>query len=117
MGGAFWTVFSIILVLASLIVLYVWFIIRHSRREKFKDVAGYSPVASNQSLFSLDGVSLLTVLGSGGHTTEMLTLLGHMSEEKYVSRTYVVANSDTHSERKVSYVFTCSNPDFSFLEV
>ena len=43
----------------------------------------------------------LIVLGSGGHTAEMLRLLGGMNLENYTSRTYVVAEGDKMSVDKV----------------
>ncbi|KAF8361551.1 algn-14 [Pristionchus pacificus] len=86
MGGAFWTILSIILVLLWIGVMYLWFMIRHFRREPLVDPK--------------NGLRLLTVLGSGGHTTEMLDLLKHFNDEAYSNRTYVVADTDNHSERK-----------------
>ncbi|GMT15515.1 hypothetical protein PFISCL1PPCAC_6812 [Pristionchus fissidentatus] len=86
MGGAFWTILSLIIVLLWLGVLYLWFLIRHSKREPLSDPK--------------NGLHLLTVLGSGGHTTEMLDLLKNFDEKSYTSRTYVVADTDNHSERK-----------------
>lgn len=43
----------------------------------------------------------LIVLGSGGHTTEMLALVKELSEEKYSPRTYVLASSDEMSRKRV----------------
>lgn len=45
--------------------------------------------------------STMVVLGSGGHTTEMITLLSGMELKNYTPRTYVVANSDTMSVEKM----------------
>ena len=45
--------------------------------------------------------STMIVLGSGGHTSEMFTLLSGMDLNRYTPRTYVVANSDTLSTNKI----------------
>ncbi|XP_072854074.2 UDP-N-acetylglucosamine transferase subunit ALG14 isoform X2 [Pogona vitticeps] len=47
-----------------------------------------------------DSVKLLAVAGSGGHTTEILRLLGSLSQ-KYSPRHYVLADSDKMSEEKI----------------
>lgn len=45
-------------------------------------------------------VSLMVVAGSGGHTAEMLRLLGHLSSA-YRPRHYVIADSDEFSAQKI----------------
>ncbi|XP_078416950.1 UDP-N-acetylglucosamine transferase subunit ALG14 isoform X2 [Cetorhinus maximus] len=45
-------------------------------------------------------VSVLVVLGSGGHTTEILRLMDSLSAS-YAPRHYVIANTDRMSEEKV----------------
>jgi beta-1,4-N-acetylglucosaminyltransferase len=40
------------------------------------------------------------VLGSGGHTAEMLRLIEHLNFDKYTRRVYVVSSGDTLSEGK-----------------
>eukprot|EP01025_Chloroclados_australasicus_P038899 TRINITY_DN4015_c0_g1_i1.p1 TRINITY_DN4015_c0_g1~~TRINITY_DN4015_c0_g1_i1.p1 ORF type:complete len:278 (-),score=1.52 TRINITY_DN4015_c0_g1_i1:122-955(-) len=42
----------------------------------------------------------MVVLGSGGHTAEMLNLISKMNLQKYDPRIYVVADTDSHSEQK-----------------
>ena len=46
-------------------------------------------------------IPTLVVRGSGGHTTEMLHLLGQLDANKYTPLTYVVASTDTTSLRRV----------------
>ena len=46
-------------------------------------------------------VSLLSVLGSGGHTTEMLTLVESLDQDKY-HRTFLHANTDSMSAKKLT---------------
>jgi len=43
---------------------------------------------------------LLVVLGSGGHTAEMLRLVESLDFKKYVHRTYVISSGDSLSEGK-----------------
>jgi hypothetical protein len=43
---------------------------------------------------------LLIVLGSGGHTAEMLRLLKSLNFEKYTRRTYIISTGDTLSQSK-----------------
>ncbi|KAJ4987256.1 hypothetical protein SVAN01_07267 [Stagonosporopsis vannaccii] len=43
---------------------------------------------------------VLVVLGSGGHTHEMLALLRHLDTRRYVHRTYVVSSGDTFSAQR-----------------
>eukprot|EP01134_Creolimax_fragrantissima_P001568 CFRG1568T1 len=45
--------------------------------------------------------STLIVLGSGGHTAEMVRLLQTLSLDNYTPRTYVLAETDTMSEGKI----------------
>ncbi|XP_048395259.1 UDP-N-acetylglucosamine transferase subunit ALG14 homolog isoform X2 [Stegostoma tigrinum] len=47
-----------------------------------------------------DPASVLVVLGSGGHTTEILRLMDSLSAS-YAPRHYIIANTDRMSEEKV----------------
>ena len=60
-------------------------------------------------------VSLLAVLGSGGHTAEMLKLVGAMNNEKYSPRTFVYAKTDTISPEKLKGLK--NNKDFKTFEI
>jgi len=42
------------------------------------------------------------VLGSGGHTSEMLALLGALDLSRYTPRHYVLADTDDHSAQKLN---------------
>jgi beta-1,4-N-acetylglucosaminyltransferase len=46
------------------------------------------------------GVATMVVLGSGGHTAEMLRLVGGLDRARYTPRVYVAAHSDAMSGRK-----------------
>ncbi|OBT76354.1 hypothetical protein VF21_03618 [Pseudogymnoascus sp. 05NY08] len=43
---------------------------------------------------------ILIVLGSGGHTAEMLSMIRHLSPERYIYRTYLVSSGDAFSTLK-----------------
>jgi len=48
-----------------------------------------------------DTIRLLAVLGSGGHTAEMLRLVGAMDKRRYCDRHYIVAAGDRMSVERV----------------
>ena len=48
-----------------------------------------------------ESVSTLIVLGSGGHTSEMLRLISALDKTKYSPQTYMLAETDTSSLSKV----------------
>lgn len=45
-------------------------------------------------------VRTLIVLGSGGHTAEMIAIVNELNKRKYSPRLYVLADTDKHSETK-----------------
>ena len=47
----------------------------------------------------------MIVFGSGGHTTEMLLMLGDIDFSKYQRVTFVIGHSDTWSETKIKDYF------------
>ncbi|GAX74181.1 hypothetical protein CEUSTIGMA_g1630.t1 [Chlamydomonas eustigma] len=49
-----------------------------------------------------DSVKTLVVLGSGGHTAEMMRLVESLDKTRYTPRAYVVAETDKMSGRKAS---------------
>ena len=55
----------------------------------------------DENLVNQASTSLLAVLGSGGHTTEMLKLVGALSSCEYNPRTFVYANTDVVSPEKL----------------
>jgi beta-1,4-N-acetylglucosaminyltransferase len=46
-------------------------------------------------------IKTLVVLGSGGHTTEMLHLIKHLDPKQYTPLIYIVATTDTTSLKRV----------------
>ncbi|XP_006831002.1 PREDICTED: UDP-N-acetylglucosamine transferase subunit ALG14 homolog [Chrysochloris asiatica] len=57
-------------------------------------------VLHQRVVFSRESLSLLVVAGSGGHTTEILRLLGNLSNA-YSPRHYIFADTDEMSAHKV----------------
>ena len=55
----------------------------------------------DENLVNQASTSLVAVLGSGGHTTEMLKLVGALSSRDYNPRTFVYANTDDMSPEKL----------------
>lgn len=46
----------------------------------------------------------LIILGSGGHTAEMIAIVTELNKRKYSPRFYVLADTDKHSESKIFHV-------------
>jgi beta-1,4-N-acetylglucosaminyltransferase len=49
----------------------------------------------------LDAIQTVVVLGSGGHTTEMLHLIKHLDPTRYTPLIYIVATTDTTSLQRI----------------
>jgi beta-1,4-N-acetylglucosaminyltransferase len=75
------------LALAALAALRLAFCVLRTRRWKF-------PLGGRQA------VKTLVVLGSGGHTAEMLTLLDRLDRKRYAPLVFVSAHSDASSENR-----------------
>ena len=54
-------------------------------------------------------IRLLVVLGSGGHTTEMINIIKDLNEEKYGPKLYLYSSTDNMSKSKAESIF--SNED------
>ncbi|XP_062962892.1 UDP-N-acetylglucosamine transferase subunit ALG14 homolog isoform X2 [Cynocephalus volans] len=58
-------------------------------------------VLHSQGVTPRESLSLLVVAGSGGHTTEILRLLGSLSSA-YSPRHYIIADTDEMSAKKIN---------------
>ncbi|KAH9504196.1 UDP-N-acetylglucosamine transferase subunit [Bulinus truncatus] len=76
--------FSIFLIIVFLIILFKFINLKNKRNETTKKCSA----------------SVLIVVGSGGHTSEILTLVKSLGSN-YCPRYYVLAETDTTSENKV----------------
>ena len=56
-------------------------------------------------------IATVVVLGSGGHTTEMLQLLQSLNPQQYSPLTFIVAQTDTTSLRRVAVHTNQRTPD------
>ncbi|KAG4085551.1 Alg14-domain-containing protein [Neocallimastix lanati (nom. inval.)] len=61
-------------------------------------------------------VSTMIVLGSGGHTTEMVRLVKNLPKNRYSPRNYVVADNDTMSKEKMKLIENNST-DSTLIEI
>jgi len=59
---------------------------------------------------SVRKVKTAIVLGSGGHTTEMIKLLGGVDLKKFTPRHYIVADSDKMSIQKIKGMYFSTVP-------
>lgn len=59
-------------------------------------------VLSSSSAMPKGPRSTMIVLGSGGHTTEMLRMVGALDRDAYFPRTYVCADTDRMSSSKLA---------------
>ncbi|XP_008107394.1 UDP-N-acetylglucosamine transferase subunit ALG14 homolog isoform X2 [Anolis carolinensis] len=84
---SFHTMLATVAAAALLFLLLLLFIVRFFPRKE-------TQVARKST------VKLLAVAGSGGHTTEILRLLGSLSQA-YCPRHYILADSDKMSEDKI----------------
>lgn len=75
--------------------------------------ARVSPPGSTQEPLRTTPASLLVVLGSGGHTKEMLNMLRGLDPQHYHPIVFVRAASDTRSEGMVKTSFTSSSSSAS----
>ena len=66
---------------------------------KFVTFKSFALMLSNDN--STFNFSLCTVMGSGGHTTEMIKLVRELNLNIYKPRTYFVAQTDKFSEAKI----------------
>ena len=48
---------------------------------------------------------VIFVLGSGGHTTEMLKMLSNYNFEKYQKTTFIIAEGDRFSQHKLEKMY------------
>ena len=66
-------------------------------------VIGYLTIYFMTSRKKVKGqFSTLIILGSGGHTSEMLKMTSALNKDKYQPRTYIRADTDKLSEVKAS---------------
>lgn len=58
-------------------------------------------LSGTRSRTKLKPIRTLIVLGSGGHTAEMMRLMNKMDKSKFIPRMYILADTDTTSRNRV----------------
>jgi hypothetical protein len=83
--------------------LYLLHSVRKTRQMKDPRIAisGLSPSTSFANTTTTKSLKTLIVLGSGGHTTEMLDLIKNLNQDRYGPIVLVVADTDTTSIQRV----------------
>ena len=84
--------FSLFLLLT---IIRIWYVIHHIHSSRCSSI--YPRPKKNRT----KPVKTLVVLGSGGHTTEMIELLSSLSPERYTPLAYVIASTDTTSYQRL----------------
>ncbi|KAL7067647.1 hypothetical protein ACR3K2_19210 [Cryptosporidium serpentis] len=72
-------------------------------RVSFKAVKNFRPVCGNKKKGK---VKIMTVLGSGGHTTELLMLLKDLNIKDSIKLVCVIAKTDHLSRKKTIYMYS-----------
>ncbi|KAJ8870227.1 hypothetical protein PR048_029244 [Dryococelus australis] len=62
-------------------------------------------------------VKTAVIIGSGGHTTEMLKLVQELKPEKYTPRMYFVASNDTTSEVRILKLEGENKSDYEIIKI
>ena len=91
-----------ILLLISVVIVRTWFV--------FKTIQRHRASLENRPA-SVAPIKTLVVLGSGGHTTEMLALLENVDSSVYTPLVYIVASTDDTSLRRVQANNTARRAD------
>ena len=86
------------LVLLTIIILILRIIFVFKTIQRHRASLKNRPCRSSSSV----PIKTLVVLGSGGHTTEMLALIKDLDAQVYSPLIYMVANTDDTSERRVA---------------
>jgi beta-1,4-N-acetylglucosaminyltransferase len=94
-------------ILVTLIILFVrtMFVLKTIQRHR------ESLSLNNRPCRKSFPIKTLVVLGSGGHTTEMLTLIKDLEEQVYAPLIYMVATTDDTSERRVAAIVGGRRPE------
>jgi beta-1,4-N-acetylglucosaminyltransferase len=105
---ALFAVFYVLVIFLSLLALRLYIVLPNRVTN-----ARVSPPDSIQEPLRTTPASLLVVLGSGGHTKEMLTMLRGLNPQHYHPIVFVRAASDARSEGMVKTSFTSSSASTS----
>lgn len=96
---------SICIIVCLIIIGRIYFVMFFTHKTK-----GKKPRIRNKPL------KTMIVLGSGGHTAEMIRILNYLSFENYSPRIYVYADTDSMSIEKVKYLEK-NNIDYKIIKI
>jgi beta-1,4-N-acetylglucosaminyltransferase len=85
------------LLLLIVVFLRIWLVLQQIRASS----AAILPLSSILKQQRTALIKTVVVLGSGGHTTEMLELVKNLSPHYYTPLIYIIATTDTTSEQRV----------------
>ncbi|CAM9552532.1 unnamed protein product [Discosporangium mesarthrocarpum] len=88
---------QLVIALCFLLALRVWAILPYRRRRQ----GSWDPLLRSQERPLERKIKTLVVLGSGGHTSEMLKLTAGLSPKVYTPMCYVVAKTDHTSIHRI----------------
>lgn len=111
--GTFIHVVCGLLVVAALLSLRLWHVVI-PQRVKVPVSSYLNPSFHHQNALHSkkhEQIRVMAVLGSGGHTTELLRLMKRLKREIYTPITFVVAETDTTSESKTTLDWKPSKSD------
>jgi len=100
---------TVLLIIATTILIRLVFVIRSIQNDRRRDI-NILQTTSDSNKDNIDNkkqqqVKTMIILGSGGHTTEMIRLLQELDPCTYTPVVYVLAESDTTSiERLQKYI-------------
>jgi len=78
----------------------------------------FLPKNNGLKLKSKEKLKTAIIIGSGGHTAEMLRIVSRLNRENYTPRYYIMASSDTTSENQVlKSENKLKSPDFQLLKI
>ncbi|XP_043268481.1 UDP-N-acetylglucosamine transferase subunit ALG14 homolog [Venturia canescens] len=98
----FWTIIYAIVLSVVLLLGRILYVVQNKNGEKKKGNSKY--------------VKTLVILGSGGHTTEILEIVKNLNFERYRPRIYVYASSDNISSSKINELET-NTKDFETIKI
>ncbi|OEU14167.1 UDP-N-acetylglucosamine transferase subunit ALG14 [Fragilariopsis cylindrus CCMP1102] len=103
--GISWILLEIVLIVSILFIARTVHLLHNVRKIRLmKDPRTISPLTnllSKEKTTSKRPLKTLVVLGSGGHTTEMLHLIKNLNPDHYYPVVLIVATTDTTSLRRV----------------
>lgn len=100
-----YTIYYIYICICLVIIGRIYFVIFHTYKMKGRK----KPIRNNPA-------KIMIILGSGGHTAEMIRILKYLNFKNYSPRIYVHADTDLISIEKVKYLEE-DNKDYKIIKI